>query len=375
MFSVLFCCFQSASPDNSNPQAPPRRRRPSKKLIVINEQNPGHGASNHNCSPRTAPAEDIPFTYDTPESTSLQQRSQSIGSNIATMEAPAPGLNIIPPTPMIDRRIQETSPEHSQKIQSNKNTHLNACAKKMIATRTTSLPLVTLPSDILEETVMTSKSKSQSQENFTTNQTDVSVPDHTDSSPGKTVDIEHDTKHHHHSQRYSMKSFKKRLKKGVKKRDKSSERNHKTIDPNENHIAVETECIHDDYGSHGSRSENEEYPLTDDDLLSPAADDSAFHGDKKEGFFRRMSVKVKQFVTRHDDELEIEGEVCIRKTKKMDRILIITDLTDESDCSKPVCTKKTLKEVLSHGQGRCLTLWGIGSVWRHGCREGKTNPD
>lgn len=341
------CCFQSASPDISNPQPPPRRRRPSKKLLVINETKNSVAARNPDTGPHTAPTDDSRFSFESQDSFTKLHLPNSGSSQL---ETPTPGLNIIPPTPVVDRKTQEDSVENKAPLT---NT-LNASPKKMIATRTTSLPLVTLPDEILDETVIASKSKSQSQENFTTTHTELDVQDSEKNLNKKSVPSdEHETKHHHsHSQKYSMKSFKKRLKKGGKKGEKSAERNHKTVDPNENHISVDTECTHDDYLSHGSRSENEDYPLTDDDLLSPA-DDSAFHGDKKEGFFRRMSVKVKQLVSRHDEDQEGESEP--KKVKKQDRVVVITDLTDDAEGSKPVVSKKTLREAVYQSHGRfCL---------------------
>ena len=344
---MFYCCFQSASPESSIPQPPPRRHRPSKKLLVISELKNSATFRDAESGPHTAPTEENPFMFEAPEP-SNQCRSHSIGSNQS--EALAPGLNIIPPTPMVDRRIQDDCME----LKSPKLNMLNASPKKMIATRTTSLPLVTLPDDILEEPGISSNLKSKSQENVVLNsETDPEIPesDQTDKTATKPEEAEHETKHHH--QRYSMKSFKKRLKKGYKKRDRSSEHNHKTIDPNENHINLDMDSVHDDYGSHGSRSENEEYPLTDDDLLSPS-DDNAFHGDKKDGFFRRMSVKVKQLVARHDEDPEMEIEH--KRVKRQDKLVTITDLTDDTDGSKPIVYKKTLKEALFQSQGRCLPV-------------------
>lgn len=351
VFLFKFCCFQSASPDSTHPQPPPRRRRHSKKLVVITEQ------KNASCEsiggPHTAPSDDSssPFTFDLVRVPAPAHRSQSIGSTSLVSDMPAPGLNIIPATPMSDRKGKEDAAEDVQDVESGKHLE-SASPRKMIATRTTSLPLVTLPSEILNDNVVVIKTKSQSQENFTTSHPELVNPE-TEEKSVKTVDTEHETKSHHHSQKYSIKSFKKRLKKGVKKRDRSSEKNQKTIDPNENHISLDTEVTHDDLGSHGSRSETEEYPVSDDDLLNPG-DDHTLQGDKKEGFFRRMSVKMKQLVSRHDDDQESEGES--RKIKKQDRVMTVTDLTDDSEGSKPVCAKKTLKELLSHTQGRCLLL-------------------
>lgn len=222
----------------------------------------------------------------------------------------------------------------------------------MLATRTSSLPLVPLHKDILDDSAsINDRHKSQSHESFQINQTELVV---NNGSNNLNVEIEVKPQHsHHHGHRYSIRKFKERLKHG-KKRDKSMERNNKhkhtefvanvsnEVDPNS-----EAECVsHDEKCSQSSKSENEDYPLTDDDQNSPL-EDSAFISEKKEGFFRRMSVKVKQFVTRHDDD-EGENE---RKSTKKDRQINVNDLTEDNNNSKPVYNRMTVKELQGLSSG------------------------
>ncbi|WAR06730.1 STXB5-like protein [Mya arenaria] len=334
---------QPVSPDSLTPQPPPRRRRPSKKLVCISE-NERNTLENQ---PLSAPIlKGQSFQFSNEHEDNGQMLRKSTGSPIE--EVAPPDLNLIPPTPLVLRKENENREVHFQLKPTNQTVDQlkPVIPKKALACRTSSLPLVPMPRDLVDEPI-TSKSKSQSHENFPTSQTDPCLTETEKTLPQRinSTDSDPEVKHHSHSRhKYTIKSFKKRLKHGGKRREKSSERNHKTIETSDNDQGLDTEGSHDDLASHGSRSENEEYPLTDEDVLSPS-EESVFHEGKKDGFFRRMSVKMKMFVGKHDDEdLDHDSE---KRLKRNDHCyLIVTDLTDDTEGKPPVERKRSVQEMM-----------------------------
>ncbi|XP_052807646.1 syntaxin-binding protein 5-like isoform X3 [Mya arenaria] len=334
---------QPVSPDSLTPQPPPRRRRPSKKLVCISE-NERNTLENQ---PLSAPIlKGQSFQFSNEHEDNGQMLRKSTGSPIE--EVAPPDLNLIPPTPLVLRKENENREVHFQLKPTNQTVDQlkPVIPKKALACRTSSLPLVPMPRDLVDEPI-TNKSKSQSHENFPTSQTDPCLTETEKTLPQRinSTDSDPEVKHHSHSRhKYTIKSFKKRLKHGGKRREKSSERNHKTIETSDNDQGLDTEGSHDDLASHGSRSENEEYPLTDEDVLSPS-EESVFHEGKKDGFFRRMSVKMKMFVGKHEDEdLDHDSE---KRLKRSDHCyLIVTDLTDDTEGKPPVERKRSVQEMM-----------------------------
>jgi len=342
------------SPDSVTPQAPPRRRRPSKQLVCISENERNVEV----LTPKSAPIEKAYFEYSVNEHAKLRETFSDAACRTPT-DNPAPDLNLIPPTPATIRKEVDSEDTVGcvSKPSNLKVGQLKAHGpKKMLAVRTSSLPIVPVPQEILDEAL--EKSKSQSHENFRMSQTDPCLVTDLEK-PAQTNATESDTDsrpqtHTHHKHKYSIKSFKKRLKHGGKRREKSAERNHKHLDTSDNDQALDTEESHDDVASHGSRSENDDGVLTDEDCVNQS-EENAFHNDatKKEGFFRKFSVKVKMLVGKHDEETENDQDHRHKHGKRHERYVMVNDMSDDNEGKIGVMMKKTVREMThspSHGR-------------------------
>lgn len=260
-------------------------------------------------------------------------------------QSATPNLNIIPATPLTVRKECGVNNKTGTSTES-PGLQTESVPKKMMATRTSSLPLNAFPEEITAKSIIKDKRKCKSHNNFLeTGNTDTNTDVQIDSDHVKTIDTENEPKQHRRRQKYSIKKFKQRLKRN-KKQDKSGDRNHKNMgEGSESEIQSEADSISHDERSQGSRSENEEYPLSDDEPI-----DDSFIPEKRGGFFRRMSVKVKQLVTHHDDEDEFEVD---KKAKKKESLVTVNDLTEDNNNSKAVFYKITVKDLLlSPSQGR-----------------------
>ncbi|XP_053396743.1 syntaxin-binding protein 5-like isoform X2 [Mercenaria mercenaria] len=323
---------QPTSPDALSPIAPPRKKRHSKQMLILNDSK---SHRKNDTGPQTAPPTATCFDYS---DFSSHNKDLSDSSTATSPMEPSPGVVIIPPTPLTARKESDTEkPSEGKSIEV-----LSPGVKKTLTGRTSSLPLV--PAEDNDKSNINDKTKSKSHDNILSTEASI-VNSKEDTIHVKIMDADHDSKHHHHSHKYSIKKFKQRFRHG-KKRDKSAERSRKHSSENESETHSENEsCSHDELASQGSRSENDESLLTDDDL-NAGGDDAAFTSEKKNGFFRRMSVKVKQLVLRHDDEEESEMEKKLKKREE--RIVTVNDLTEDNNNSKPLFNKMTVKELV-HG--------------------------
>ncbi|XP_052242226.1 syntaxin-binding protein 5-like isoform X2 [Dreissena polymorpha] len=348
---------QPVTPDNiqSNPKAPPRKKRPNQNLKSINE---GDQLSSKSKEPQSAPIRSNSFEFGIAGSETEVKLPEGSGNGVSTPavvkaeqdQTVIPGLNLIPPTPQVSQKNTESPDKSREGFETLQPTRLvqKNSPKKLSAVRTSSLPLVPIPGKEQIGENISSKSKSQSEEDFKASLTEPCLAD------GKNfkirtvnIDTESLEKPQHHGRKYSMKKFKKKLRIGGKHRDKSSERISKTVDPNDNDITAESEEMsHDEFASHESRSENEDNILTDDEFLSPnqnMSDEAVFHSaTKKDGFLRRMSVKMQQLVSRSGSdncqpEFDRRGRRCVS----------FLDLMDDSESNHGVISKKTLREMIT----------------------------
>lgn len=333
----MFCffnAFQPTSPDGLSPKAPPRKKHHNKKLLLLTD----FKAPKPDTGPKTAPARDSSFDYS-----EIASHDNPPGSPATPSSETKPDVNIIPPTPLSIRK----EPDKDKQSEGKSKESPSPAQKKVLVGRTSSMPLVPIPLEVRENNTINDRKKSKSHDILSSDPEKVApVPDSDlklDPSHIKAIDSNLDSRHHHHhhhGHKYSIRKFKQRFKHG-KKSDKNAEKNWKHSDDNES----ENESVsHDELASQGSRSENEENILTDDDL-NHTGDDSAFVPEKKDGFFRRMSVKMKQLVLRQEDEHDSETE---KKHKKKETVLTVNDLTEDNNNSKPSFNKMTLKELV-HG--------------------------
>ncbi|XP_060577978.1 syntaxin-binding protein 5-like isoform X2 [Ruditapes philippinarum] len=315
---------QPTSPDVLSPVAPPRKRRTSKQLHITNE-------AKHDSGPNTAPPSGTRFDYN---NLSLSSQYYSDSSNVTSPTDLSPGVVVIPPTPLVLRKDVE-SENH---IEGKNMEVLSPVIKKAMTVRTSSLPLV--PATDNETSNISERKKCKSHEDILKAEKNV-VEFKAESPQVKIIDSDTESKHHL-GHKYSIKKFKQRFRHG-KKHDKNGERRRKHSSENESDIPSEAESYsYEDAASQGSRSENEDSILTDDDGIA-GGDDAMI--EKKNGFFRRMSVKMKQLVLRHDEDEETELEKKVKKREE--QIVLVNDLTEDNSNSKPLFNKMTVRDLVN----------------------------
>ena len=316
-FFYNFCCFQSATPDFNITQKSHQKKH-SHGLIISSDS---LHTTKVTKGPLTAPVIDAEFVF-TQQQTKLEKTVLSSHTK--------PDLSVTPATPVVDRKDRLDMGKEVIGIDDIEQKDEMDIPKKYPVNRTSSLPLVNTP---LTDVAITEKS--QSEEDFRAV--------HSESEPSSDVkENETVVKDSLQTQpmqvrKYSLKGFKKKMKKQKKKKDKSKESvGRGSADTNGNDIvAPDIDSVFQD----DSRSETDDNTLSEDDIISPN-EEKIIQAKQKEGFFRRMSVKVKNFV-RNDDDDDSED----KKQKKKEKVFTVNDLTDETITKKPVLHKMTVKDL------------------------------
>ena len=239
-----------------------------------------------------------------------------------------------------------------------------------LAKRTVSLPLVQVPEEILNSNALTDKSKSQSHEGLvqqSSEEGDVNPTSSIDSDHIKIIESEPESRPlKDHSRRISMKNIKKKFKQKTKKVRINENSNRLVIDPNDANSGPMSPMSPSEKSDNGKGSETDDNTQTDDDmkspffpkspnevkspmgLKSPAVADQDQRFEKDGGFFRRVSVKMKNFMTGHDYSDDEDEE---KKSTKKYKVTVI-DLTADNNNSKMVIHKMTLKDFFQSQKGR-----------------------
>ena len=312
-------------------------------MLITDEVKPDSG-------PYTDPPSNTCFDYS---NVPTSGKCISDSSNATTPVDLSPGVVIIPPTPLTIRKESD-----SENQVEGKNTEvLSPVVKKTLTVRTSSLPLVPVSEEADKAKTIDERKKSKSHEDLI--KAEKSVTDSkVELSHVKMIDSEAESKHHT-NHKYSIKKFKQRLRHG-KKRDKNAEKSRKHSNENESDNHSETESFtYEEVASQGSRSENEESILSDEDINAGGED--AMMPEKKNGFFRRMSVKMKQLVLGHEDDEENESEK--RSRKRDEQIVVVNDLTDDNSNSKPSLIKMTVRDLVHGCNGRLLSCMVSGYLY------------
>ena len=236
--------------------------------------------------------------------------------------------------------------------------------KRGLAKRAVSLPLVNVSQDVLSSSPLSEKSLShETLTPQTPEEVDVNLKDSFDSDHVKVIDSDTETKavkdkESHHSRRISMKNIKKKFKHRTKKVKNIEYSGKLVMDPNDPNTGQVSPTEHKGDSSvqseNGKGSETDDNAFTDDDVTSPTVTspmvDQSEKAEKEGGFFRKMSVKVKNLVNIGHDHSDDETDD--KKTKKY-KITVI-DLTEDNNNSKMVIHKMSLKDLFQSQQGR---LW------------------